>query len=100
MPRKIKSKIIQNKKPLLWLVVTITVVVIFLGSSIISLIHNKREMYKLNAQIISLEKEYEHLQKQMDLLQKQDPELIEKTARVQYHLIKPNEIEFRFKTNK
>lgn len=57
-------------------------------------------MHKLNAQLLLLEKEYKQLQEQMEQLEKQDPKLIEKTARVQYHMLKPNEIEFRFQTKK
>jgi cell division protein FtsB len=100
MPHRVKEKFVKNKKLLLWLIIIIVVVIAFLGKTITSLVHNKLEMSRLNAQIISLEKEYKLLQEQMELLQQQDPELIEKTARVQYHLVKPNEIEFRFKTKK
>lgn len=100
MTNKVKKTILQNKKPLLWAVIAIAVVLLFLGSSFHSLIHNKREMHKLNAQLLLLEKEYKQLQEQMEQLEKQDPKLIEKTARVQYHMLKPNEIEFRFQTKK
>lgn len=90
------NTLIKNRKPLLAVVGLLTVVGLWLGSSIFNLVHNKLEVQKLTRQSNSLDEEHEELLRTRALLEAQDPALIEKIARTQYGLAKPNEIEFRF----
>lgn len=86
----------RNKKPLLWGVFLTTVVMLFLGGSFLSLLHNKMEKYKLSERTKQLDKDFERLTQLKEKLEQQDPELIEQIARTEYHLVKPGEVEFRF----
>lgn len=86
------------KKSLLLTLGSAAVVVFLLGGSFLSLVHNKLELRKLTRQSAALDKEYEKLLDQKDLLEKEDPAYLERIARTEYHLVKPNETEFRFRT--
>ena len=88
--------LLNNKKPLLVGIALITIGVLLLGSNLMSLAHNKMEKHKLNQKNSQLDKEYQELSQMKQLLEKQDPQLLEKIARTQYGLAKPGEIEFRF----
>ena len=88
--------LLKNKKPLLWAIALIAVAVLFLGGSLVSLVHNKIEMRRLNRYNTQLDEEYKDLLQTKQQLEKEDPVLLEKLARTQYNLAKPNEIEFRF----
>ncbi len=92
--------IIQNKKPLLLGTALVVVVIFFLGSSILSLVHNKLELHKLAKQSILLDKEHAELTATMELLEKEDAAYLEKIARTQYNMVGPNEVEFRFQPDK
>ncbi len=94
----LKAVLIKNRKPLLLALLAAAAVSWFLGSSFINLIHNKLEYKRLTRLSAQLDKEYEALQAQRELLEKQDPQYIEKIARVQYHMSLPGETEYRFKT--
>ena len=88
--------LLKNKKPLLWGITLLAVAVLLLGGNLISLVHNKLEMRRLQQQNIRLDREYQTLLQTKQALQEEDPALLEKLARTQYNLAKPNEIEFRF----
>lgn len=88
--------LLKNKKPLLWGITLLAVAVLLLGGNLISLVHNKLEMRRLQQQNIRLDREYQTLLQTKQALQKEDPALLEKLARTQYNLAKPDEIEFRF----
>ena len=92
--------IIQNKKPLLLGTALVVVVIFFLGSSIVSLVHNKLELRKLTRQSVQLDKEHEQLTATMELLEKEDAAYLEKIARTQYNMIGADEVEFRFQPDK
>lgn len=94
---ELKAVLIKNRKPLLWLLLATVAICWFLGNSFINLIHNKFEQKRLTKLSAQLDKKYEQLQAQLDLLNKQDPAYIERLARVQYHMSRPGEIEYRFK---
>ena len=94
----LKAVLIKNRKPLLLALLAAAAVSWFLGSSFINLIHNKLEYKRLTRLSAQLDKEYEALQAQRELLEKQDPQYIEKIARVKYHMSLPGETEYRFKT--
>ncbi len=85
------------KKPLLLALGVAAVVILFLGGSFVSLVHNKLELHKLTRQSAQLDKEHEKLLAQKELLENEDPKYLERIARTQYHLVKPGETEFRFK---
>lgn len=96
MTQELTDLLLRNKKPLLWGAGLTAVVIFFLGSSFISLAHNKLELKKLQKQSAALDKEYTKLQAVMALLEKQDPAYLERLARVKYHMTKKGETEFRF----
>lgn len=92
----LKDLIIRNRKPLIAAVLAVVAVCWFLGSSFLSLIHNKIEYKRLTEVSAQLDKQYEDLQTELALLKKQDPAYIERIARVKYHMSKNGETEFRF----
>ena len=94
--KEVINTLIKNRKPLLVGVGLLAVVALWLGSSIVSLVHNKRETSRLAHQSTALDAEHETLLRTKELLEQQDPALVEKIARTEYDLAKPNEIEFRF----
>lgn len=98
MAQELKDILLRNKKPLLWAAGLIAVVVFFLGSSFISLVHNKLEMRKLTRQSALLDKQHQELLHKLDLLKKQDTAYLEELARTQYNMVKPSEIQFRLPT--
>lgn len=98
MAQELKDILLRNKKPLLWAAGLIAVVVFFLGSSFISLVHNKLEMRKLTRQSALLDKQHQELLHKLDLLKKQDTAYLEELARTQYNMVKPGEIQFRLPT--
>lgn len=93
----LKQTLIRNRKPLLIISSVVAAVFLFLGSSIISLAHNKMEFKRLKKHSARLDAQYEQQQAEYALLDKQDPAHIERLARVKYNMSKPGEIEFRFK---
>lgn len=96
MTQELKEALLRNKKPLLLAIGTAAVVIFFLGSSFLSLVHNKLEMRKLTKQSAELDAQYEELTAKMNRLKKQDLAYIEEIARTQYNMVKPGEIQFRF----
>ena len=97
---ELKQALIRNRKLLLWSFTAVAAVCWFLGSSFISLVHNKLEFKRLTKLSTQLDQEYDTLKVQLDLLQKQDPVYIERVARVKYHMSRPGEIEYRFTVEK
>ncbi len=95
MTQDIKELLLRNKKPLLLAVGLVAVVIFFLGSSFLSLVHNKLEMRKLTKQSALLDVQHQELTKKMELLKKQDLDYVEELARTQYNMVKPGEIQFR-----
>ena len=90
------NTVIKNRKPLLVGLGLLVIGVIWLGGSCVSLVHNKMEKSKLLNHSASLDKEYETLLHTKELLETQDPALVEEIARTEYGLAKPGQIEFRF----
>ena len=70
---------------------------LLLGRSTYNLIHNKLELRRLTQKRIVLDKEYQRLLAEKKLLEDQDPAYMEMLARTRYNMVKPGEIEFRFK---
>ena len=99
MTQDITAVLIRHKKTLLWGIFASVVVGWLLGGSIINLFHNKLEKRKLTLQSAQLDKEYENLRATKERLDAQDLALLEEVARLEYHLAKPGEVEFRFDTN-
>ena len=87
----------RNKKPLLIILGVIAVVVWFLGSSFLNLVHNKMEFNRLTKVSEQLDQKYEELKAEQKLLQEQDLKHMERLARVKYHMSAAGETEFRFK---
>ena len=94
--KEVINTLIKNRKPLLVGLGLLAVVALWLGSSIVSLVHNKRETSRLMRKSTALDTEHTQLLHTKELLDAQDPALVEKIARTEYDLAKPNEIEFRF----
>ena len=92
----LKDLLIRNRKPLLAAVLAVVAVCWFLGSSFISLIHNKIEYKNLTQLTVELDKQHEELKRRLSLLKKKDPAYMERIARVKYHMSKQGETEFRF----
>ncbi len=88
--------LVKNRKPLLIGLSLLAVGLLLLGNNLLNLWHNKTEKHRLARQSVQLDEEYQELRHTKELLDKQDPALLEKIARTQYHLAKPGEIEFRF----
>ena len=95
---ELKQAIIRNRKLLLWGFIIIAAVCWFLVKIFSDLVHNKLEQKRLAKVSAQLDKEYEQLQQQLELLKAQDPAYIERLARVKYHMSLPNETEYRFQT--
>ena len=98
--KEVINTLIKNRKPLLAGLALLAVVALWLGSSIVSLVHNKIETNRLVRKSAALDNEHKNLLHTKELLEAQDPALVEKIARTEYDLAKPNEIEFRFTDNK
>lgn len=96
--KKFINTLIKNRKPLLVALGFCAVILLWLGGSLINLVHNKLEKTKLIQRSIFLDKEQAELLRTKQLLQEQDAALLEKIARTEYDLAKPGEMEFRFKT--
>lgn len=96
MTQKITRTLLRNKKILLWGLSLTAGMFVFLGGSFVSLAHNKLEKRKLTQRSKQLDVKYEQLTKLKTQLEQEDPVLIEKIARTEYHLVKPGEIEYRF----
>lgn len=60
-------------------------------------LEHRDEVKRLEAEIRELEAERIRLEEQMQALQEEDPEYIERLAREKLHLSKPGETTFRFK---
>lgn len=58
---------------------------------------HRKEIENLEAEIQKLEAERASLKEQMQALQDEDPEQVERVAREKLHLTKPGETLFRFK---
>ena len=96
--KELVRTLIKNRKPLLLGLGILLIISMWLGSSIVNLVHNKLENKKLARQSVELDREYQELLLKKERLEKQDPALIEDIARTEYNLAKPNEIEVRFST--
>ena len=72
---------------------------LLLGGSLLNWAHNKLEMHRLLKKRTELDQQYEQLVAQKKLLLDQDPAYMELLARTRYNMVKPGEIEFRFKKN-
>ena len=87
----------RNKRPLLIVLGVIAVVFWFCWHSFSNLVHNKMEFNRLTKVSEQLDQKYEELKAEQKLLQEQNPEHIERLARVKYHMSAAGETEFRFK---
>ncbi len=90
------NTLIRNRKPLLVGLGILAVVALWLGNSVVNLVHNKKETNRLRHQDAALDEEYTALMNTKERLEVQDPALIEEIARLEYDLAAPNEVEFRF----
>jgi len=93
---ELKDLLIRNRKFLLGVFIVGVLCCFFLGNSILNLIDNKREQRRLTKLSAQLDKEYEQLHAQLELLKAQDPAYIERIARTQYNMAAPDETEYRF----
>ncbi|MBO5910594.1 MAG: septum formation initiator family protein [Elusimicrobiaceae bacterium] len=91
------QKLSAKQKLIILTAVGIAALGIFLGGSIFNLVHNKLELRRLTKKSAQLDVEYEKLLTEKKLLQDQDPKYMETLARTRYNMVKPGEIEFRFK---
>lgn len=91
------QKLSAKQKLLIITAVTVAALGIFLGSSIFNLVHNKLELRRLTKKSAQLDVEYQNLLAEKKLLEDKDPKYMETLARTRYNMVKPGEIEFRFK---
>lgn len=93
-----KFSLPRNRKLLIIAILALVIVccVVFLGKTIVDLIHNKKEFKRLTRQSAQLDKEHDALLKRLELLHTHDRAYLERLARVQYHMSAPGETEFRF----
>lgn len=96
MTKELKETLFRIRKPLLVGGIILAVVAIVLGGSLVNLIHNKNEVRKLTKQSLALDKEYQTLLETEKLLKEENINYIEKIARIEHNLAKPNEKEYRF----
>ncbi len=93
MPKKLTAK--QKIAAIVLLIVVLVVVPAF--GSIYNLVHNKMQLRRLSKKRDFLDKQYVELLAEKKRLEDQDPAYMELLARTRYHMVKPGEIEFRFK---
>ncbi len=60
-----------------------------------SLLHNSFALKKLKVQSAELDEEYKELSDEYQKILDGDTSYLQQTARTKYHMVKPNEIEFR-----
>ena len=89
------KKLSAKQKFILIATVVLGAAVFLLGGSILNLVHNKLELYRLTNKRTQLDTQYEQLLAEKKLLEEQDPKYMEMLARTRYHMVKPGEIEFR-----
>ena len=93
------QKLSAKQKFLIITAVGIAALGIFLGGSILNLVHNKLELRRLTKKSAQLDAEYQQLLSEKKLLEGKDPKYMETLARTRYNMVKPGEIEFRFKND-
>lgn len=93
------QKLSAKQKFFLFCALGIFAAAFLLGGSILNLVHNKMELHRLAKKRTQLDLQYEQLLKEKKLLEEKDPHYMETLARTRYHMVKPGEIEFRFKTD-
>ena len=86
-----------KQKLIIMAAVTVADIGIFLGGSIYNLVHNKLELRRLTKKSAQLDVQYQKLLEEKKLLEDKDRKYMELLARTRYHMVKPGEIEFRFK---
>ena len=91
------KKLSAKQKLLLFAALTIAVASLLLGGSILNLVHNKWELHRLTKKSRVLDTRYQELLEEKKLLEEQDPKYMEMLARTRYDMVKPGELEFRFK---
>ena len=91
------QKLSAKQKIIILTAVGVAALGIFLGGSIFNWVHNKLELRRLTKKSAQLDVEYQKLLAEKKLLQEKDPKYMETLARTRYHMVKPGEIEFRFK---
>lgn len=94
------QKFSAKQKFIILTAVAIAALGIFLGGSIFNLVHNKLELRRLTKKSAQLDAQYQKLLAEKKLLEAKDPKYMEILARTRYHMVKPGEIEFRFKHDK
>lgn len=93
------KKLSAKQKVLLTGAVVIAAAVFVLGGSILNLAHNKLELHRLAKKRARLDEQYSQLLSEKKLLENKDPNYMETLARTRYNMVKPGELEFRFKKN-
>ena len=85
-----------KQKVLVWGGAGVVLAGLLLGGSLFNWLHNQLELRRLTKQRNRLDAQYEELLATKQLLLDKDPLYMETLARVQYHMVKPGEIEYRF----
>ena len=93
------KKLSAKQKLLLGTALLIGAATFLLGGSILNWAHNKLELHRLTKKRTELDTQYKQLLAEKKLLEEKDPKYMEELARIRYHMVKPGEIEFRFKTD-
>lgn len=91
------QKLSAKQKLFVIAAIVISAAAVFLGGSIFNLVHNKLELRRLTKKSAQLDQQYQKLLTEKKLLEEKDPKYMETLARTRYNMVKPGEIEFRFK---
>ena len=91
------KKFSAKQKVIIITAVAVAALGIFLGGSIFNLVHNKLELHRLAKKSARLDEQYQKLLAEKKRLENKDPQYMEMLARTRYNMVKPGEIEFRFK---
>ncbi len=87
----------KNKKNLIFTAVFLIILFCLCNSTFIAVIHNSFTIRRLIKKSASLDKQYEVLSKKYEEILSGKENYIEDSARVKYHMAKPEEFEFRIK---
>lgn len=90
----------KTKNKILILLLALAGLALVFNNSFLGLVHNAFELKKLNRRISGLDKEHKALREEYQKILDGDKSYLENTARVKYHMKKPDELEFRIKTDK
>ncbi len=95
MKRSASGKFTLTPKIIILGIVILLVLVLPIGNSLFNWWHNQAELRRLTQKRAKLDAKYGQLLAEKKLLETRDPAYMEQLARINYHMVKPGEIEYR-----